>query len=261
MFPLFDAFLALPAVVIMLCVVMFWGTVAISVHRVIVPYLCGADGKKLVKFEAEVTSQIAVAFGLLLSFNAVWVWDRGDRVNHAVVDEALALATALDDSESMLTAEQSQQTRLAVGNYAHFLVEQEWPTLNDAHAVRIRPAELIALRKCARVTGDADLIDAVDAAETAREVRIRDGLAYMSPPRWIVVILLAILLLISIGALHGDAPRGRKLALTLVALAVSFCFCVLLLHARPFVGQFAIRPTELQAIIARLDTMNTTAAQ
>ena len=149
MFPLFDAFLALPAVVIMLCVVMFWGTVAISVHRVIVPYLCGADGKKLVKFEAEVTSQIAVAFGLLLSFNAVWVWDRGDRVNHAVVDEALALATALDDSESMLTAEQSQQTRLAVGNYAHFLVEQEWPTLNDAHAVRTRPAELIALRKAA----------------------------------------------------------------------------------------------------------------
>ena len=50
-------------------------------------------------------------------------------------------------------------------------------------------------------------------------------------------------------------------ALTLVALAVSFRFCVLLQHARPFAGQFAIRPTELQAIIARLDTMNTPAAQ
>ncbi len=261
MFPLFDAFLALPAVVIMICVVTFWGTVAALVHRVVVPYLCGTDGKQLGKFEAEVTSQIAVAFGLLLSFNAVWVWDRGDRVNHAVINEALALATVLDDSESMLTAEQSQQVRVAVGNYAHFLIDKEWPTLNDARAVRTRPAELIALRKCARGTGDSDLSAGVSAAESAREVRIRDGLAYMSPPRWIVVILLAVLLLISIGALHGDAPRGRKLALTLVALAVAFCFCVLLLHARPFVGEFAIRPTELQGILARLETMSTTASR
>ena len=55
-------------------------------------------------------------------------------------------------------------------------------------------------------------------------------MAYMSPSRWGVVFALAVLLLISIGALHGEAPRGRKLALALVTLAVSFCFAVLMVH-------------------------------
>ena len=33
--------------------------------------------------------------------------------------------------------------------------------------------------------------------------------------------------------------------------AVAFCFAVLLVHARPFVGQMAIRPTELQSVFVR----------
>ena len=98
------------------------------------------------------------------------------------------------------------------------------------------------------------MVEAVKAAEKFRQVRIRDGMTYMSPSRWGVVFVLAILLLISIGALHGGAPRGRKLALALVTLAIAFCFAVLIVHARPFVGQMALQPTELQAILVRAES-------
>jgi hypothetical protein len=44
------------------------------------------------------------------------------------------------------------------------------------------------------------------------------------------------------------------LALALVTLAVSFCFAVLMVHARPFVGQMAIQPIELQTVLARAES-------
>lgn len=93
--------------------------------------------------------------------------------------------------------------------------------------------------------------DALKAAENARDVRVRDGIAHMQPSRWGVVFLLAVLLLVSIGALHGDSPRGRTLALTLVTLAISFCFLVLFVNARPFVGPHAMKPDALRKIAER----------
>ena len=117
-----------------------------------------------------------------------------------------------------------------------------------------RPAEIIKLRALAKKSGDLNMIDAVNTAEKSREVRISDGMAYMSPSRWGVVFALAVLLLISIGALHGESPRGRKLALALVTLAMSCCFAVLMVHARPFVGQMAIQPIELQTVLARAES-------
>ena len=47
----------------------------------------------------------------------------------------------------------------------------------------------------------------------------------------------------------SSAPRGRALALTLVTLAISFCFLVLVVNARPFVGDYAIKPEGLLQVI------------
>ena len=101
MYPVVDKFLSFPTPVIVIAAIALWSCVAVIVNILIVPILCGRDGKKLVKFEAEVTSQIALAFGLLISFNAVWIWDRGDRVHAAVNDEAAALTALLDDCEGL----------------------------------------------------------------------------------------------------------------------------------------------------------------
>lgn len=254
MYPVVDKFLSLPTGLIVILAIAPWSCIAVFVNLVVVPILCGRDGKKLGKFEAEVTSQIALAFGLLMSFNAVWIWDRSDRVHAAVITEASALTTVLDDSENLGNVAQAKEIRDMVAVYSRSLIEKEWPTLGGKPLPLTRPAEMLKLRVLAQASGDANMVEAVNLAEKSREIRIRDGMAYMSPSRWGVVFALAVLLLISIGALHGESPRGRKLALALVTLAISFCFAVLMVHARPFVGQTAIQPTELQSILVRAES-------
>ena len=246
-----DGFLALPSIVIVFVVTAFWALVSYAIHRCIVPLLCGADGRKLGKFEAEVTSPIAVAFGLLISFNAVWIWDRAERVRCAVVDEGVALTAVVTDAEMMADRVARDAICASVAAYATYLIDVEWPMLTDSSAQRTRPLEFRELTRLVRASGEEHMRNALNDAETARDVRVRDGLIHMAPSRWSVVLLLAVLLLISIGALHGDGPRGRLLALTLVTLAVSVCFSVLLLHARPFIGEMALQPDDLREVVFR----------
>ena len=240
-----DAILSLPLPVIGLMVLAVWGVIAIAIHLWIVPRLCGADGRRLGRFEAEVTSQIALAFGLLISFNAVWLWDRGDRVRAAVIDEASALQTVLDESETLPGRNELLD---AVAAHARRTVEEEWPLLSRSAATTDRTPEINRLRTLSSTAGESVHAAVVKALES-RDVRIRDGQMIMPRSRWGIVILLGILTLISIGALHGDAPRGRALALTLVTLAISFCFLVLVVNARPFVGDYAIKPEGLLQVI------------
>jgi hypothetical protein len=245
MVPTLDTLLSLPLPVVALLVLALWGTVALVIHFKVVPWICGADGRRLGRFEAEVTSQIALAFGLLISFNAVWLWDRGDRVRAAVIDEAAALQTVLDEAEPLPGR---AVIYAAVTAHARDVVEREWPLLARSAATTDRTPQIIDLRAAARSAGDA-VHDGVVAALAARDVRIREGQLFMPRSRWGIVVLLGILTLVSIGALHGDAPRGRGLALLLVTLAISFCFVVLVVNGRPFVGDYAIKPDGLLQVI------------
>ena len=245
MVPSLDAFLSLPIPLICLLMLALWGGIALAIHLVLVPRICGADGKRLGRFEAEVTSQIALAFGLLISFNAVWLWDRGDRVREAVNSEAAALQTALDESEELANR---AEIASAVSDYARDCVEREWPLLSHSSASTDRTPQTIHLVAIARAT-DGPVHDAIVSALQARDTRIREGQLTMPRSRWGIVIVLGVLTLVSIGALHGDSPRGRVLALSLVTLAISFCFVVLVVNGRPFVGEYAIKPEGLLRII------------
>jgi hypothetical protein len=181
-------------------------------------------------------------------------------VRGAIFDEAAALARIVDDAEDLGATESPDQSARrdaicrGVKVYVDHLIEKEWPTLADSSTDRGRPEALTQLRAILRASGEDAMREALADAEAARDIRIRDGLEHMAPSRWGVVFLLAVLLLISIGALHGEAPRGRKLALTLVGLAVAFCFAVLFVSARPFVGSYALQPDELRKIAFRANT-------
>ncbi len=52
MVPTLDTLLSLPLPVVALLVLALWGTVALVIHFKVVPWICGADGRRLGRFEA-----------------------------------------------------------------------------------------------------------------------------------------------------------------------------------------------------------------
>jgi hypothetical protein len=53
--------------------------------------------------------------------------------------------------------------------------------------------------------------------------------------------------------IHADSRRARRLALGMVAIGISCCFVILFAYTRPYLGQFAVQPDDLRALMADLD--------
>lgn len=73
------------------------------------------------------------------------------------------------------------------------------------------------------------------------------------PARWGIVGILAMLTLIGVGLIHAESRRARRMALGLVSIGISYCFVVLFAYTRPYVGQFAVKPLDLQNLVNDLD--------
>lgn len=246
-----DAFLSQPLWLISMIVFGAWGCIALLTHYAIVPLLAGRDGTKLGRFEAEVVALIALAFGLLISFNAVTVWETGDLARDAVLREVAALEDAAYEVD-VLPEPEREQARASLAAYIQYVLDSEWPLLASGKARSERPETLLALLAHGRPEGRDDLHAAIGTATESRMERIRMSLYRMSRARWAVVNLLALLLIVAMGLLHAEHPRGRAVALGFVSVAISVCFVILFAHGRPFIGQNAIQPTELQELAARV---------
>jgi hypothetical protein len=65
--------------------------------------------------------------------------------------------------------------------------------------------------------------------------------------------VLGLLTLVGVGLIHADSRRARRLALGMVAIGISCCFVILFAYTRPYLGQFAVQPDDLRALMADLD--------
>jgi len=247
-----ESFLALPLPILALLVLLAWGLIAVLVHRFLVPRLAGHDGSAMGKFEAEVAAQVGIVLGLLLSFNAVTVWEHSGAARDATLAEASALREVHDLLPEM-PPDQQPALREALRRYVTYVIHDEWPQLATGSPSLEKPASLRALTRLGRTTGDEDLHDAVDAAVDARDDRIRIATSRMLPARWSIVIILGVLTILAIGLIHAEHPRSRAIAVGMVAFGIGSCFVVLLAQARPFLGTLALRPTELTALTAEMD--------
>lgn len=91
---MFENLLALPMPLLIVFILSCWSLFAVFVHKVLVPWIAGRDGRKLGRLEAEVPAQIGLAFGLLISFIAIPVWDQHTRAEDAARATALRQASA-----------------------------------------------------------------------------------------------------------------------------------------------------------------------
>lgn len=246
-----ESFLALPLPLVAFTVIAIWAAIGVLVHRVLVPRLAGADGRLIGKFEGEVAAQLGLVLGLLLSFNAVTVWEQSSTARDATMAEASALREVAELIPELKSADQAT-VRGELEVYLEHVIRNEWPQLGSGAPRLKKPAALRFLTRFARASGNQDLHDAVTAAGRAREDRIRIATARMLPARWGIVIILGILTLVAVGLIHAEYRRARAIAISLVAFAIAACFVVLIIQARPFLGTLALKPTELRALVAEL---------
>jgi uncharacterized membrane protein len=243
--------LTLPLPLMAALVLGAWAIIAIVVHRVLVPWIAGSDGARIGHFEAEVASQLGIVLGLLLSFNAVSVWEQSGAAREATLAEASALRE-VHELLPDLPAEQRQAVRQSLGSYLDHVIHAEWPDLGTGNPGLNKPDSLRTLAKIGRDSGNGDLHDAVGAAIKARDDRIRIATSRMLPARWGITIVLGALALLSVGLIHAEHRRARAVAIAMVAFAIASCFLVLMAQTRPFLGALALQPTELQQLSATL---------
>jgi hypothetical protein len=252
----FDTFLALPMPLMVLCLLAYWGALAYLVHRLLVPWIAGRKGQKLGHMEAEVPAQIGLAFGLLISFIAIPVWEQHSLAEESARTEAAAyreMSESIDDEQP----EDVAGVRTALRDTVGFIVDEEWPQLAHLLAPRVAADPIRELRAAIQATPDdslrSELHDLYKQAATARETRLRIAATRPPPARWGIVGVLAILTLLGVGLIHAESRRARRMALGMVAVGISCCFVVLFAYTRPYLGQFAVKPVDLQDLVADLE--------
>jgi len=252
----FDNLLALPMPLMVLFLLTYWGGLAYVVHRWLVPWIAGRTGQKLGRFEAEVPAQIGLAFGLLISFIAIPVWEQHSLAEETARTEAAAyreMAESIEDAPPAQGASLHAALRDAVG----FTVDEEWPQLAHLLTPRVTAAPIRELRTAIQSLPEgslqSELHDLYKQAFTARETRLRIAATRPPPARWGIVGILAILTLLGVGLIHAESRRARRMALGMVSVGISCCFVVLFAYTRPYIGQFAVQPADLQELIVDLD--------
>jgi len=252
----FDNLLALPMPLMVAFLLVYWGGLAYVVHRWLVPWIAGRTGQKLGRFEAEVPAQIGLAFGLLISFIAIPVWEQHSLAEESARTEAAAyreMAESIEDASPAEAARLHEALRGAVG----FTVDEEWPQLAHLLTPRVTAAPIRELRTAIHGLPEGplqtELHDLYKQAAMARETRLRIAATRPPPARWGIVGILAILTLLGVGLIHAESRRARRMALGMVSVGISCCFVVLFAYTRPYIGQFAVQPVDLQDLVADLE--------
>ena len=252
----FDNLLALPMPFMVLFLLTYWGGLAYVVHRWLVPWIAGRTGQKLGRFEAEVPAQIGLAFGLLISFIAIPVWEQHSLAEETARTEAAAYREMAEAIEEASPA-QAASLHAALRDAVVFTVEEEWPQLAHLLTPRVAAAPIRELRTAIQSLPEGslqtELHDLYKQASTARETRLRIAATRPPPARWGIVGILAILTLLGVGLIHAESRRARRMALGMVSVGISCCFVVLFAYTRPYIGQFAVKPVDLQDLVADLD--------
>ena len=262
--PVFEHLLALPMPLLIAFVLSFWALFAVFVHKVLVPWITGRDGQKLGRLEAEVPAQIGLAFGLLISFIAIPVWDQHSRAEDAARAESAAyreMLLSLDGSD--------ESTRAAIGPVVQesisYLAFDEWPQMATLRSPRLAAQPIRALRTAIKTLPDGplrgELNELFHQAVEARDTRLRIAATRPPPARWTIVGVLAILTLLGVGLIHNESYRARRIALGMVSVGISCCFVILLAYTRPYIGQFRVKPTDLVVLAEEAITSESIAAE
>ena len=201
---------------------------------------------------------LAVILGLVVAFLATRVWGNLDHAQAYVVEEASGIREAILIS-SVLPSDTRDAVRKEIGNYLRFVDQVDWPAmLRGQEGLRQTPSGLpealtILLSFVPQQPGQqlaqSHAVAAIEQVLQARRKRILLSEAVISPPQWIVIIVLDALVLVTIGTVHAGRYTTAAVNMAIFSTAVASCVVLLMINDRPFNnGGIVVQPTALHEL-------------
>lgn len=196
---------------------------------------------------------ISVLLALMTGFVANDAWERQRQAAKVVQSERASAMAILD--LSLATVSDMAPIRRALGLYLEAVVGDEWarmgegassPKAGQALGRLLQAVADPAIGTEAGAAAQAALLDAAMALRAARGERLALSDAQGDETKWLTLLVLAGLTLVSIALVHLDRPGAQATALTLFSVAVVTTLGLIALHERPFDGPLALSPEPLR---------------
>lgn len=200
---------------------------------------------------------INVIFALNLAFLANDTWNARDQALSAVYRESGSLMNILDFAENLPETVRSDLIR-AVETYASLTVTTEWPRLarrESSREVSRQLDTLVSLVSGGTVSRAVDssvagqLIQQAVDVRSMRDLRIALSLTHVHPLKWLGMVFLGFLTMVSILMVHVDQRRAQLLAVLLFATAAAPTAAIILIHGNPFQDPLAVSPAPLVDVV------------
>jgi Protein of unknown function (DUF4239) len=200
---------------------------------------------------------MGLLFGLIAGFLAVQVWNAAGQAQEAVDREASALRSVQLLARAF-PGKPETRIRVLLRRQIEEAVNREWPamasgnaTLGGAPAALADALELaltLTPRTEGQKTAQREMVASVQDALDARRQRIIVSESSVNWVKWVGLILVAALTLVSIAFVHSDNRLAAALAIWLFATAVASALILIASQDRPFKGQFRVSPEPLEQV-------------
>lgn len=206
---------------------------------------------------ASYFSATTTLFTLFLAFSASHAWTNDNAARAAASAESAA-------AERLLTIiarfhPTPAEAAAPVRAYMTAVIEQEWGADRNRAASPAATAALDAIEAMlweARTQRHVDtavadvMLRAVDALETARMKRLGLAADVGDGVRWMLLLLLGFIALLSMAMCHADRPETARIAITVLAVGMASVMAVSAMYESPYTGLHAIGPDGLATLLA-----------
>jgi hypothetical protein len=250
----------LPVVWIAVVVLAGMGLLAGAIYAVVMRL---AHGERAVAFSgvsAGMLPPMGILFALIVGFVAVGVWGNVDRAEEAVDTEASALRSVVLLSND-LPAEPRARMRGLIRRQIQSAVNDEWPAMEEQRAsltaVPVPLADALDLavglkpRDDGQAVAQREIVASIQDALDARRQRIIVSTSSINAVKWLGLIALAALALITIAVVHSRNRTTALIAMAIFALAVAAVITMLVAQDRPFSGELGLNPDVLEQVLPR----------
>lgn len=198
-------------------------------------------------------ASVATLFGISVGFMGADIWQRTERAQQAVLQEASTINLLTHFASALGPDEQS--VTVPVCAYAKAVVQQEWTAMVEegqaSPATEATLDHLMLLLVSPELTAQVDaplrreMLNAANQIRQYRVTRIQLSGSHSNTGKWLLLLFLGFMTQVAISVVHLDKPRAQALALSIFTTAMAVTLLLMAGMDQPFTSPFAVSPAPI----------------